>query len=130
MKKLLLATVFLIGVTFFGCKSSATNHSVEFVDRSAAFSQGILPQPLMLIVEIDHGGRLRLNKIETGTTADMALLAEKLEVVFADREKSGINVREVLIDPKINVETERYEELIRLLADAKASPIRVIRNDR
>src|SRR5688500_10884643 len=107
MKQILLTPFVLICATFFGCKSSAANHSVEFVDRSAAFSQDILPQPLLLIVEIDEGGRLRLNRIETGTTGDMSSLAEKLEVIFADREKAGIDEREVLIDPKINVETER-----------------------
>jgi len=84
----------------------------------------------MLVLEIDEGGRLRLNKIETGTTRDMSLLAEKLKVIFADREKSGIDEREVLIDPKIQPETEGFEELVRTLADAKATPIRVIRNDR
>ncbi len=130
VKQILLTPILLICAAFFGCTTSATNHSVEFVDRSAAFSHGISPQPLTLIVEIDEAGRLRLNKIETGTTRDMSLLAEKLEVIFADREKSGIDEREVLIDPKINVESERYEELITVLADAKASPIRVITNDR
>lgn len=119
----------LICATFFGCKSSAAIHSVEFVDRSSAFSQGVLPQSLILVVEIDEGERLRLNKIETGTTGDMSLLAEKLEVIFADRAKAGIDEREVFIDPKIVPETKSVEELIRVLEDAKASPIRVIRND-
>jgi len=130
VKQILLMSFALICATFFGCKSSAAHHGVEFVDRSATFSQDILPQQLRLIVEIDEGGTLRLNKIETGTTHDMSLLAEKLEVIFADREKFGIDEREVLIDPKINIETERYEELIKVLSDANATPIRVIRNDR
>jgi hypothetical protein len=129
-KKVKQILLILICAISFGCKSSAADHGVEFVDRSAAFSQGALPQPLMLIVEIDVGGRLRLNKIETGTTRDMSLLVEKLDVILADREKTGIDEREVLIDPKILPETESLEELIRVLADAKASPIRVIRNDR
>ena len=130
LKQVLLTPIVLICVTFSGCKSSAANHPVEFVDRSAAFSQGISPQPLILIVEIEEGGSLRLNRIETGTTGDMSLLAEKLEVIFADREKSGIEEREVLIDPKVNVESEHYEELLGVLAEAEASPIRIIRNDR
>ena len=83
----------------------------------------------MLIVEIDEGGRLRLNKIETGTTRDMSLLAEKLEVIFADREKAGINEREVLIDPEIKVESEGFEKLVKTLVELKASPIRVIKNN-
>jgi len=44
----------------------------------------------MLIVEIEEDGALRLNKIDTGTTRDTSLLAEKLEVIFADRETEGI----------------------------------------
>jgi biopolymer transport protein ExbD len=87
-------------------------------------------QPLVLIVEIDEAGQLRLNKIETGTTADMELLTEKLEAIFADREQSGISEREVVVDAKFGGDRERYEELISVLEDVKASPIRVITNDR
>ena len=128
-KQILLMPFVLIFATFFGCKSSAANHTVEFVDRSAAFSQGILRQPLMLIVEIDESGKLRLNKIETGTTADTSLLAEKLEVIFDDRERAGVTEREVLIDPTITVGSEDFEKLVKTLADLNASPIRIIKND-
>jgi hypothetical protein len=129
VKQKLLIHALLIGAAFFGCTSSAADQRIEFVDRSAAFSRDNLPQPLMLVVEIDERGGLRLNRIETGTTRDTSLLAEKLEVIFADREKAGISEREILIDAKITAETEGYEELIKTLADAKASPIRVIRNN-
>ena len=128
VKQILLMPFVLICATFFGCAGSETNQRVEFVDRSAAFSQGVLPQ-LMLILEIDEGGRLRLNKIETGTTRDMSLLAENLRVIFADRERSGINERDVVIDLKIDLETEDFDELIGTLADLHASPIRIIKND-
>ena len=129
VKQISLMPVVLICATFFGCEGSAANQRVELVDRNAAFSQGVLPQALMLIVEIDEGGRLRLNKIETGTTRDMSLLAENLRVIFADRERSGINERDVLIDLKIDLETEDLDELIGTLADLHASPIRIIKND-
>ena len=128
-EQVLLIPVFLICVAFFGCESSAATHSIEFIDRSAALSQGISRQPLTLIVEIDDDGGLRLNKIETGTTRDMALLAEKLEVIFDDREKAGINEREVLIDPATTVGSEDFDKLVKTLADLNASPIRVIKND-
>ena len=83
----------------------------------------------MLIVEIDESGKLRLNKIETGTTADTSLLAEKLEVIFDDRERAGVTEREVLIDPTITVGSEDFEKLVKTLADLNASPIRIIKND-
>ena len=127
MKKIKVAPILLICASVLGCKNSTT-HRLQFVERSEVFSHAP-PQPLMLIVEIDQTGRLSLNKIETGTTADMQLLSEKLEAIFADREKAGINEREVLIDPKTDGDTRQYGELITVLADAKASPIRVIRND-
>ena len=128
-KRIFVAPVLLACLTLFGCKNSATTHRVQFVDRNALASHSITPQPLFLIVEIDETGRLRLNKIETGSTADTALLAEKLEAIFADREKSGIDEREVLIDSKVRPETEIFEEVVRTLVDAKASPIRVIKNN-
>jgi hypothetical protein len=130
VKQILLIPFVLICGTFLGCKSSATDQSVEFIDRSAVSSQGALPTSLRLIVEIDESGILRLNKIETGTIRDTSLLADKLEVIFAEREKTGIDSREVVIDPKVNVETEHYEAVIMVLAEANASPIRVIRNRR
>jgi hypothetical protein len=130
VKKIKVAPIVLICACVFGCGSPGPTHPIQFVDRGAVFSKSHAPRPLMLVVEMDEAGRLRLNKIETGTTADTAPLAEKLEAIFADRETSGIDEREVLIDSNTSVEAERYEELIRVLADAKASPIKVIRNDR
>lgn len=129
MKKVLPAAVLLICATCFGCKGEATNYRLQFVDRDTLSSHGLLPQPLMLIVEIEEDGALRLNKIDTGTTRDTSLLAEKLEVIFADREKAGINEREVVIDPKIKVESAGFEKLVKTLADLNASPIRVIKNN-
>ena len=130
VKKINVAPIVLICACVFGCGNSGPTHPIQFVERDAIFSKSQAPRPLMLVLEIDEAGRLRLNKIETGTTADTAPLAEKLEAIFADREKSGIDEREVLIDPKTSFEAERYKELIRVLADAKATPIKVIENDR
>ena len=82
----------------------------------------------MLVVEIDEDGKLSLNKIETGTIADVSLLSEKLKAIFEDREKTSIEEREVVIDPQGKVKNEDVEKLIENLADVKASPIRVVRN--
>lgn len=130
MKKIEVAPILLICASVFGCENSAATHRIQFVDRNQVSSHALTPQPLMLIVEIDAGGRLRLNKIETGTISDVSDLSEKIKVIFDDREKRGINEREVLIDSKINAEGEGFEKLLKTLADLKASPIRVIKNDR
>ncbi|MCA1624810.1 MAG: hypothetical protein LC768_15085 [Acidobacteria bacterium] len=82
----------------------------------------------MLRVEIDEDGKLSLNKIETGTTADPTLLAEKLKVIFDDREKTSVSEREVVIMPRGEIKNEDVEKLIENLANVKASPIRVIKN--
>jgi len=129
VKKVLSITALFMCVTHLGCASSAELDRIEFVDRNTVPSHDLTPKPLMLVIEVDEGGGLRLNKIETGTIADTSLLAEKLEAIFDDREKAGIDQREVLVDSKINRETEGLGELIGTLADVKASPIRVIRNN-
>jgi biopolymer transport protein ExbD len=128
VKNILLASVFMI-FAFFGCQDSAKNLRVEFVDRDTVFAFNQKPNPLMLIVELTENGNLSLNKIETGTIKDPTLLAEKLKVIFDDREKAGISEREVVIDPQGNVKNEDLENLIESLAEAKASPIRVIKDN-
>ena len=79
------------------------------------------------MVEITSDGKLSLNKIETGTIDDTAVLAEKLKSVFDDREKTSISEREVVIDRKGSVERKDLEKVIENLAGVKASPIRVLK---
>jgi hypothetical protein len=132
VKKILFASIFMICLSLFGCQDSAKNYPVNFVDRKAVFpieNQVRKANPLMLVVEVAEGGKLSLNKIETGTIDDLALLSEKLKVVFDDREKAGINEREVMIDPRGRINNADLEKLIESLADVKASPIRVIKNN-
>jgi hypothetical protein len=86
-------------------------------------------KPILLVVGITVDGRLSLNKIETGTIADTTLLREKVGAVFDDREKNGFVEKEVVIDPHGEVETEDLEKLIECLAEAKAAPIRVVKDN-
>jgi len=114
---------------FFGCQDSAKSFRVDFVERNAVFALDKKPNPLLLVVEIDENGKLSLNKIKTGTIDDVTELSKKLEAIFDDREKASISEREVMIDPQGKVKSEDLEKLIGNLADVKASPIRVIKNN-
>ncbi len=127
-KKILFISIFVLSFSLLDCKSSLKDYPVDFVDRNAVFAFGKKPNPLMLIVGVDENGKLSLNKIETGTIDDTALLSEKLKAIFEDREKTSIKEREVVVDPQGKVKNEDVEKLIENLADVKASPIRVVRN--
>jgi hypothetical protein len=128
MKKPLL--IFGIFLLISGCQQSANTYQVAFVERSEVFSRGGSDKnsthPLMLVVEISDDGKLRLNRIETGTIES---LTEKLRVIFDDREKAGVTQREIFIDPKGRVTEQDLERLIESLAEVKAGPIRVIKNE-
>ena len=123
----LILVIFLL---ISGCQDSANTYQVAFVDRSKVFPTGSWGKnsidPLMLVVEIGEDGKLSLNKIETGTIES---LAEKIKVIFDDREKAGVAQREIFIDAKGNVAEQDLERLIESLAEVKAEPIRVIKNE-
>ena len=129
MKKLLLTAILAACLPFLGCKDSAKNYPVQFVDRNTAFSLDNKSNPLRLVIEINENGKLRLNKIETGTIEDTTFLSEKLKTIFADREKASISEREIVIDPRGEVEEEDLEMLIESLAGANAEPILIIKSD-
>lgn len=128
-KKIMLVSIFVFSFSFLDCKTSVKVYPVDFVDRNAVFASGKKLNPLMLVVEIDENGKLSLNKIETGTIEDTALLSEKLRVIFDDREKASINDREVVINRKGNIKDEDLKELVETLAELKTSPIQVIKNN-
>ncbi len=121
--------IFAICLSFFGCKDSAKNYRVEFVEREIAFSHDSKPNPLKLVVEITEDEKLRLNKIETGVISDPAFLTEKLKTIFDDREKAGIDEKEVVIDAQCEVEEEDLEILIESLAAANAAPILIVKSN-
>lgn len=129
MRRILLVSIPAICLSFTGCRDSARSYPVDSVDRNAVFALAKKPNPLRLIVEITEDGRLSLNKIETGTVSDVSVLSEKLEAIFDDRQKAEINEREVIIDPQGKVIDENLEKLIESLAEVKASPIRIIKNN-
>lgn len=112
-----------------GCEISARNYPVTFVDQSDVFSSDRRSNPLLLVVEMSEDGKLSLNKIETGTISDLKVLTEKLKAVFDDREKASISEREVVINLKGKISGENLQRLVESLAQAKASPIRVIKNN-
>ena len=128
MKKPLL--IFGIFLLISGCQESVNTYQVAFVDRSKVFPTGSWGKssidPLMLVVEIGEDGKLSLNKIETGTIES---LTEKIGVIFDDRQKTGVTQREIFIDSKGNVAEQDLERLIESLAEMKAEPIRVIKNE-
>ncbi len=132
LKKIALASIFIVGSAFPGCQSSAKNYSVVFVEREDGFpfeNSDRKTDPLVLRVEVDEDGNLSLNQIETGTIADPSLLAAKLKVIFDDREKASIREREVIIEPRGEIKNENVKKLIENLASVKASPIRVIKKN-
>lgn len=125
MKRILLPIILAACLSLACCKDSATSDQVQFVDRDIALSPESMSNPLRLIIEITETGKLRLNKIETGTIADLTILTERLKTIFSDREKALISEREIIIDPQ-GFSDEDLEKLIESLAEAKASPIEVI----
>jgi len=129
VKKILFAAILAASLPFVGCKDSVKNHPVQFVDRNTAFSLDNKSNPLRLVIEINENGKLRLNKIETGTIEDTTFLSEKLKTIFADREKASISERQIVIDPRGEVEEEDLEMLIESLAGANAEPILIIKSD-
>ncbi len=95
LKKIALASILTGSFVLTACESSAKNYPVVFIEREDVFpaeNADRKANPLMLRVEIDEDGKLSLNKIETGMTAEPLLLAEKLKVIFDDREKAFIRL--------------------------------------
>lgn len=127
--KILPASIFMICFALSGCQSSPKIVRVDLIDRNSESVPDKKPNPLLLVVGIDENGRLSLNKIETGTISDPAVLNEKLQIIFNDREKAGISDREIVIDPQGSIKNEDLEKLIQSLAGAKAAPIRVIKTN-
>lgn len=128
LKNTLLVSI-LVCLAFSGCQSRVKTHPVDFVERNTALAVDRSRKPFLLVVEIDENGKLRLNRIETGTIADISLLSEKLEAIFEDRERNSNNEKAVVIDPRGEVKKEDVERLIESLEGVKASPIRVVKND-
>ena len=129
MGKILFVSIFATFLLLSGCESSARNYPVTFVDQSDVFTSDRRSNPLLLVVEMSEDGKLSLNKIETGTISDLKVLTEKLKAVFDDREKASISEREVVINLKGKISGEDLQRLVESLAQAKASPIRVIKNN-
>ncbi len=127
--KVWLVAISLLGSSFLFCRSSLKNHPVDFVDRKVIFAVEKSSQPFLLVVEINGAGALKLNKIEMGNIENTAFLHERLKNIFADRARNSISQREIVIDRQGEIKNEDLENLIEILANAGASPIRVIKGD-
>jgi hypothetical protein len=126
--KIRLASILIICFVLSGCENSPKIVRVDLIDQKPA-ALNKKPNPLLLVIGIDRNGRLSLNKIETGTTADLTVLTGKLKIIFDDREKAGVKGKEIIIDPQGSVKNDDLEKLIESLVDLKAAPIRVIKNN-
>jgi len=118
------ALMLVLGSLLSACGKVPNNSSVTLVDEGEVWHAN----PLMLVVEINTQGNLRLNRIETGGVDDTNILAERLKTVFKDRESSSISEREVLVEMDGAVDRDDLEKVIEALESVKASPIRVIRS--
>ncbi len=129
MRNIFPAVILAICLSLSVCKNPARKYPVDFVDRNVVFSPDKKPDPLLLVVGITEDRKLSLNKIETGTIADTTLLREKIKAIFDDRQRTGFVEKEVVIDPQGKAKTEDLEKLIECLAEAKAAPIRVVKDN-
>jgi hypothetical protein len=126
--KIRFASILMICFVLSGCENSPKIVRVDLIDQKPA-ALNKKPNPLLLVVGVDRKGGLSLNKIETGTTADLTILTGTLKIIFDDREKTGIKGKEIIIDPQASVKNDDLEKLIESLADLKAAPIRVVKNN-
>lgn len=121
-----LMTIFGFCLLFSGCKYSAESQPVEFVNRNAMSN---FKNPYLLTVKIEKDGKLLLNKIETGTISDLREFAEKIKAIFADRQRNGVFYKEIIIDADESTQTQDLEKVVECLVNAKAAPIRLIKDD-
>jgi biopolymer transport protein ExbD len=124
-----LASTVVFCILLPGCGNSGKNYRVDFVERNSVSSLDRKANPLILVVEVREDGKLSLNKIASGTISDLGVLSKNIRDIFDDRKNQSISEREVFIDPLGKIENTELEKVIETLADAKASPIRVIKNN-
>ncbi len=118
--------ILLLGLGLAACERPRGARPIEFVARSAVCPSGGKTDPRRLVVAVDERGRLSLNRIEIGRLDDVSVLAEKLVIVFADRERNGDHEREVIVERRGAVDDDDLEKLLDVLGATPAAPIRVI----
>ncbi len=109
-----------------GCSGRSEDHGSEYFETAHADRLTISDDPLALIVEIGPGGKLSLNRIETGTLADVAALSDKIRVVFEDRKRTGVAERKVYVFSTSRIDRGDLEDLIEKLTETDAMPILVV----
>lgn len=126
MRRIAPSYILLLGLGLAACGRPHGERPVEFVARDAVCPAGGKTDPRRLLVTVDERGRLALNRIEIGTLDDVSVLAEKLEIVFADRERNGDHVREVIVERRGAVREDDLEKLLDAVSETRAAPVRVI----
>lgn len=129
MKKILSLFAAAVCIAHFGCGRETENYADGFIEQNSAVLIDRNSDPLMLVVEIGDGGKLSLNKIETGTIADAEPLCGKLKTIFEDRRRTRITERGIYVYPKAKTARRDLKYLIEKLAQTDASPIFLIGGD-
>ena len=80
-------------------------------EEPAPNPQQVVPNPLTIVVTVEHDLRLRLNGDYMGTTADAAQLARELYERLRERELAG-TPRRGAIDPALLPPAERIEKTV------------------
>ena len=128
MKLFTAAALLLIVLSV--CRGPSAQSMIVFVDRDTVYSNPDSSAPadsLLLVIEISEDGKLTLNKIDVGTTANLEKISETLERIFEDRARTAIEKRDVVIEMNGNVSGKHFESLIECLIKAHAGPIRVVK---
>lgn len=126
MKSVSILLVAAICAAHAACQKPENKAERYFFGQNSAVSLDRSRSPLALVVEIGAGGKMSLNKIETGTIYDAAPLCEKLQAIFADRGRTGIAERKVYVHPQTEIGRNDLENLIEKLTQTDASPILLV----
>ena len=130
--RILLPILVAAGAACSSCDGRRSPRTVIFDDRAIVLADGnasAYARSGMLIVSLGEDRQVSLNKFETGSVETLGPLAEKLLVIFSDRQRSGVESREVIIELRGAVRSPDLEKLVETLAMSGAEPIRIIRDE-
>ena len=115
--------VLIAALTCWNCGGLEATNNIQPVRRDVSVSSERILDPLRLDIQITNAGVIRLNEIDIGTKDDIRPLAEKVRIVFADRQHAGIRERGISIRTAVRTDLSK---LLDELRSAGADPIRII----
>jgi hypothetical protein len=130
--RILLPLLVAAGAACPSCESRRGEQTVTFDDRAIVFANGNAAEYSrsgMLIVGLGENRKVSINRFETGSVEQLGPFAEKLRVIFTDRQRSGVKSREVIIELRGAVRSPDLEKLIEALTESGADPIRIVRQE-